>query len=314
LRPGEEPEGKAGEGPGEKAGESPGGKPGEKPEDRLGEKPPRKDALGIRPRKGDLGPAAKGEEGQRIKWSAFPVPGPLTKPGPGETVYDGPPDQAMLEAEALLAEIIRRLGLKAEIRATRIGPRIVLELESLDNYLLIGRKGASLNALELVINRVARQRRREAEGLSPEPAPAPSPELTACRRHLLEAAKDETGAEAEAEGEGEGLKCDEKPDDGLDENPQIVVDAENYRARRYQGILEKAAFMADKALKTNKPQVMTQLSSPERRLVHLAIESVPGLTTRSYGFGLVRNLTILPKKNRPVGPAPKRGARNFERG
>jgi spoIIIJ-associated protein len=225
----------------------------------------------------------KAEEGPRLKWSSFPLPGPVTKPGPGETVYEGPPDQATLEAVSLLEEIIKRLGMTAEIQASRIGQRIVLELDSLDNYLLIGRKGASLNALELIINRVVRQRNRRLEKTS-EPEPVLGPEELARRQELLaEAAEDERSLA-------------ETPEDSTDDSPQIVVDAENYRARRYQGILEKAAYMAEKALKTNKPQVMTQLSSPERRLVHLAIENVSGLTTRSYGFGLVRNLTIMPKK------------------
>jgi predicted RNA-binding protein Jag len=262
--------------------------------DKKWEKRPKKNRYKPRPETTEIkGPKSEGgtigqtEEGLKIKWSAFPIPGPLTKPGAGETVYDGPPDPAMLEAEGLLREIIQRLGLNADIKTSRIGSRIVLELQSLDNYLLIGRKGASLNALELIINRVTRQKNRVGDKLScPKESDSPAEELADARRELL----------AQAAADQDLTLETDKLDDPGDDNPQIVVDAENYRARRYQGILEKAAFMADKVLKTNKPQVLTQLSSPERRLVHMAIESVPGLTTRSYGFGLIRNLTILPKK------------------
>jgi spoIIIJ-associated protein len=239
---------------------------------------------------------AAADDGPKIKWSAFPIPGPLTRPAPGEEISSGPPDAAMTEAANLMEEIITRLGLKAEVRAVRIGTRIVLELDSLDSYLLIGRKGASLNALELLVNRMIRQRsRREAgEDVPPEgPDPCPEPDPGRVAELLAMSATEET--------EELDRICSDKPEDPIDENPQIVVDSENYRARRHQGLLEKTAFMAEKVLKTGKPQMMTQLSSPERRLIHLAIESVPGLTTRSHGFGLVRNLTILPKKCRPLG-------------
>ncbi|MDR2142231.1 MAG: Jag N-terminal domain-containing protein [Deltaproteobacteria bacterium] len=227
------------------------------------------------------------EDIPHLKWSSFPVPGPLTKPGKGEEVYDGPPDQVTQDAVSLLKEIIQRLGLTVEIRASRIGQRVILDLESLDNYLLIGRKGASLNALELLVNRVTRQRSRLAERNGPLPVSEDSDlDSRAKVKALLEA----------TESDNLDAICQDKPEDAIDDNPQIIVDAENYRARRHQGILEKTAYMAEKVLKTNKPMVITQLSSPERRLVHLAIDSVPGLTTRSHGFGLVRNLTILPNK------------------
>ncbi|MDR1870519.1 MAG: Jag N-terminal domain-containing protein [Deltaproteobacteria bacterium] len=263
---------------------------------------PRRDKIGDKPNLGkpfepkakpedlnDLGSGA--QDSQRLKWSNFPIPGPLTKPNKGETLYEGPPDQAMLEAKDLLGEIVQRMGLTAEIKVSRIGPRIILDLESLDNYLLIGRKGASLNALELLVNRIARRKSKECDK-SEESSTLTDEELLDRRRQLLEAAQEDRPNSPQPE----------KQEDVIDENPQIVVDAENYRARRYQGILEKAAFMADKVLQTKKPQIMTQLSPPERRLIHLAIESVPGLTTRSYGFGLVRNLTILPKKPKSAPP------------
>jgi spoIIIJ-associated protein len=278
-------------------------KPGEKPEKSVkpdrpenSDRPdrPSKPARSGRPERREAAKSNKvepesarsTEESPRVKWSTFPIPGPLTKPGKGETIYDGPPDQAMLDAVDLLKELIQRLGLVAEIRVSRIGQRIILELDSLDNYLLIGRKGTSLNALELMINRITRQRNRKADKQEPGQEPDLDKDSETKLKETLVAG--EVGF-LDAIGQ-------DKSDDAFDENPQIIVDAENYRARRHQGILEKAAFMADKVLKNNKPQVMTQLSSPERRLVHLAIESIPGLTTRSHGIGLVRNLTILPKK------------------
>ncbi|MDR1085053.1 MAG: Jag N-terminal domain-containing protein [Deltaproteobacteria bacterium] len=259
---------------------------------------PKKEPRALKPKKTEPPESVLPEDVPRLKWSTFPIPGPLTRVGQGEAVYAGPPDQAMAEAAGLLKEIIDLLGLKAEIRSSRIGQRIILELESLDNYLLIGRKGASLNALELVINRIVRQRNRREQGtpIADEAAPV-------CSRAAV--------ADLLAATEADKLDsiCGDKPEDPIDENPQIVLDAENYRARRHQGILERTAFMGEKVLKTNKPQVMTQLSPPERRLVHLAIESVPGLTTKSHGFGLVRNLTILPKKNKPQSGCQKSGTK-----
>jgi spoIIIJ-associated protein len=75
---------------------------------------------------------------------------------------------------------------------------------------------------------------------------------------------------------------------------RVVVDSEDYRARRHLGLLQKTYVMAGEALAAMRPQSIPQLSAAERHLVRAALKPVSGLRTGSAGAGALRNVTIVP--------------------
>lgn len=87
------------------------------------------------------------------------VPPPLTRPGPNES--EEPADQPAALAAEVAREIISRMGFEAEIAARRIGSRIILTLESRDNAILIGGRGATLEALQLLTGKIVSRRLKE---------------------------------------------------------------------------------------------------------------------------------------------------------
>jgi spoIIIJ-associated protein len=216
----------------------------------------RKAALGA-PEDGHLDNDASGEY-PPLELDLSQLPLAPTQAGPGEEVYEGEPDKCMLMAAEILKNMVRFMGFGTEVKVNRIGERIILELLSEENALLIGRKGASLDALQLLVNKLCRKAYRKS------------------------AQKDEITDEAE------------------EDSQRIIVDAENYRARRQQILLEKTLALANRVLRTRKPQTLPQLTAQERHLVHLALSQVEGLSTRSHGTGALRNLFIFPS-NRQKG-------------
>ena len=74
----------------------------------------------------------------------------------------------------------------------------------------------------------------------------------------------------------------------------VEVDANDYRARRRAALEELAQRMAERARSKGRPVTLNPLSPRERRVVHLALQGDPTLTTRSAGAGFYRRLVIVP--------------------
>lgn len=83
---------------------------------------------------------------------------------------------------------------------------------------------------------------------------------------------------------------------GAEDKKKIVVDTENYRARREEALIKLAKRMGEKAKRTGKPVTMSPLNAHERRIVHLALQNDKALRTNSKGTGLYRRIVISPEK------------------
>jgi spoIIIJ-associated protein len=78
-------------------------------------------------------------------------------------------------------------------------------------------------------------------------------------------------------------------------NRRILLDVENYRERREQRILDEANRLADEAIDTGIAQDASPMSPRERRMVHMVVSEIDGLTTESVGEGDERYVRIIPK-------------------
>jgi spoIIIJ-associated protein len=142
-------------------------------------------------------------------------------------------------AAKALREILDRMGIEAEVSAFDDGERIFLDAHGAESGLIIGKKGATLDALQYVVNRI----------------------------------------------------ISKKPNDG----PGVVVDAEGYRGRREDSLVDLANRLADKAIKTGRPVPVEPMNPHDRRIVHVTLKEHPGVTTESDGEGLFRRVVIYPK-------------------
>lgn len=78
----------------------------------------------------------------------------------------------------------------------------------------------------------------------------------------------------------------------------VAVDANGYRARRRAALEALAHRMAEEARSKGRPVSLNPMSPRERRIVHLALQDDPALTTRSAGSGFYRRLVIAPTASR----------------
>ena len=77
---------------------------------------------------------------------------------------------------------------------------------------------------------------------------------------------------------------------------QLVVDVEGFRARREKQLRQMAQRMADQALKMGRRVTLEPMSSAERRIIHMALQDHPAVTTESVGEEPRRKVTIVPKE------------------
>jgi spoIIIJ-associated protein len=147
----------------------------------------------------------------------------------------------LTKGKTLLAELLGKMGVDGEVVAREDNERVTLEVKGAETGLVIGKKGATLDALQYLVNKISSQ------------------------------------------GMPEGTS---KP---------IQVDAEGYRDRRAETLVELANKLADKVRRTGRPVEMDPMSPAERRVVHVALADAPDLETRSEGEGIYRHLVIFPK-------------------
>ena len=81
----------------------------------------------------------------------------------------------------------------------------------------------------------------------------------------------------------------------LGEWHRVSVNINDYQERREDALKNLAESAAEKALSLKQEVVLGNLSSFERRIVHLHLENHPEVTTQSQGEEPLRQLVVIPK-------------------
>jgi len=75
----------------------------------------------------------------------------------------------------------------------------------------------------------------------------------------------------------------------------LVIDSDGYRQRRQAALQELALQLSQKALETQQTVAINPMSAHDRRVIHVALREVEGVSTRSEGEGDQRRLLIVPE-------------------
>jgi spoIIIJ-associated protein len=75
----------------------------------------------------------------------------------------------------------------------------------------------------------------------------------------------------------------------------LVVDVENYRARRRRTLESLAQRVAERVAREGRAQALEPMPPYERRIVHMVLRKDPNVTTQSVGEGERRKVTIIPR-------------------
>ena len=80
---------------------------------------------------------------------------------------------------------------------------------------------------------------------------------------------------------------------------KVVVDAENYREKRYNSLIALASRLADKVARTGRRHTLEPMNPYERRIIHSSLQDNENVTTRSVGEDPYRKVVIESKNPRP---------------
>ena len=83
---------------------------------------------------------------------------------------------------------------------------------------------------------------------------------------------------------------------GDGEYVKVILDAENYRARREQTLVKLAKSLASSATRNNRKITLEPMHSNERRIIHATLQNNPDVDTFSVGDEPNRKVVIAPKK------------------
>jgi spoIIIJ-associated protein len=144
------------------------------------------------------------------------------------------------KASEFLLGVLERMGISADIDIKDDTDRTVLEIQTGDTELVIGRRGVVLDALQHLVNKAVFKEKRDEKT---------------------------------------------KP---------LVVDAGGFRDKQVERLRSLAQRMSEKALETKQIVELQPMSPHDRRIVHMAISEIAGLTTRSEGEGEDRHILIVP--------------------
>jgi len=80
---------------------------------------------------------------------------------------------------------------------------------------------------------------------------------------------------------------------------KIFLDCSGYRALRIEELKMMARTAAERVQTSRQPFKLNPMNSRERRIVHLALQSFPGIRTESIGLGPHRQVVIHPADSAP---------------
>ena len=78
----------------------------------------------------------------------------------------------------------------------------------------------------------------------------------------------------------------------IEDEKRIFVDALEYRKGKDIELRKMATFLAEKAKQSGIDQQLGPLNPYERRIVHMAVAEVPGVTTESVGDAFSKTVLI----------------------
>jgi spoIIIJ-associated protein len=145
------------------------------------------------------------------------------------------------KASEFLLGVLERMGISADIDIKDDTDKTILEIQTKDTELVIGRRGVVMDALQHLVNKVVYRDRAGGERTKP-----------------------------------------------------LVVDAGGFRDKQSERLRSLAQRLGEEALETEQIVELAPMTPHDRRIVHMAIAEIPGLSSRSEGEGEDRHILVVP--------------------
>ncbi|MGD2294214.1 MAG: Jag N-terminal domain-containing protein [Candidatus Aminicenantes bacterium] len=77
---------------------------------------------------------------------------------------------------------------------------------------------------------------------------------------------------------------------------KVQTDCDFYRKRKEQALKDQAQKIARRVYESGKKETLDYMNPYERRIVHIAVNQIPGITSKSLGDGFLKKMNIFPVK------------------
>ncbi len=159
--------------------------------------------------------------------------------------------------EKILKELLDALGVSySDVTKSEIAGQTIFSIQAADGRALIGMRGDTLHALDMLVKKVA-------------------------EKHLFPKRDAEEAAAPREEGDSHGG------------GPlHFLVDVNEYRTKQIKDLQTKALMMAERARSFQYDVELTPMSSYERLIIHTTLSDAPNIKTESQGEGRSRRVVI----------------------
>ena len=171
----------------------------------------------------------------------------------------------------VLAKMFDYLALNGDFKVEEKGQRIAVAISSDNAGRIIGRKGQTLESLQLLLNRMMFKMDEN------------TPHISLDIDGYASGDRENKEAAIEADGEnGEAREYRRRPRRSGDNSPHTSVE-----------LLEKQAKDAAKEVKRwGEPVKLPEMNAHDRRIIHITLKDDPEVTTESIGEGAMKKVVI----------------------
>ncbi len=171
----------------------------------------------------------------------------------------------------ILAKMFDYLALNGDFKVEEKGQRIAVAISSDNAGRIIGRKGQTLESLQLLLNRMMFKMDEN------------TPHITLDIDGYASGDRENKEAAAEADSEnGEAREYRRRPRRNGGDAPRASVE-----------LLEKQALDAAKEVKRwGEPVKLPEMNAHDRRIIHITLKDDPEVTTESIGEGAIKKVVV----------------------
>ena len=172
-----------------------------------------------------------------------------------------------------LATMFDYLGLNGTFRVEMRNERISVKIASEDAGRVIGRKGQTLESLQLLANRIMFKTDNEFP-------------------HVMLDIDGYANGDREPRGEGE----EGRPQRSESGRRRSRRDGDNFSRSSREQLEQQAKDAAKEVKRWGEPVKLPEMNAHDRRIIHLTLQDDPEITTESEGEGSVKKVVVSLKK------------------
>ncbi len=177
------------------------------------------------------------------------------------------------KARKTLGTMLDYLGLNAEMKAEVSENRLALKIKSTEPGRIIGRKGQTLDSLQLLLNRIMFKGEEDCPRISIDIDGYP-----------------EAGGKSDRPKRERGER---RPRRERGERRSLVSEEQ---------LIEQAKDAAKEVKKWGEPVTLPKMNAHDRRIIHITLENDPELMTESQGEGALKKVVVSLRKDAENAP------------